>query len=211
MNHILFSLVLFLNLGCTVFGVRSVEELKYDLIHKDDQFEIRRYPSYIIAKVTVDNSDKAESEAFRILAGYIFGKNKSQSKIAMTVPVIETQGKVSSEKISMTAPVLMDSGEDGKMTMSFSMPKKYSLADLPEPNDKRVKLATVDEHFVCALVFSGFWGKEKNAKLSEELKTWLKNHPEYRPVSNPFFAGYNPPWTLPFLRRNEILIKLEKF
>lgn len=209
MNFILVVFMLFLNLSCSVFGERSVEELKYELILREGNNEIRRYPAYIVAQVTVDTDEKPESKAFRILAGYIFGDNKSKSSIAMTAPVMTNEKKVS-EKINMTAPVLMESTENNKTTMSFSMPSKYSIQDLPEPNDKRVKLANVSEHFMAAFVFSGFWGKEKNAKLAEDLKQWLVKHPEYRQISKPFFAGYNPPWTLPFLRRNEILIKLEK-
>jgi hypothetical protein len=209
MNSVLILSMFFLSSACSFFGVSSVEELKYDLILKEGNNQIRRYPNYILAQVTVDDKDDPEKKGFKILAGYIFGGNKSKSKIAMTAPVMSDENK-ESEKISMTAPVLMEEAQNNQMTMSFSMPSKYTMEDLPEPNDKQIKLVKVTEHYMAALVFTGFWGKEKNAKLGKELKEWLVKHPEYRQISEPFFAGYNPPWTLPFLRRNEILIKLEK-
>ncbi len=207
MNYTLVVIMSFLSLGCSVFGGRSEEELKYEVIQKENRFEIRHYPAYIVAQVTVENTGKPENQAFRILAGYIFGNNTSKSKIAMSAPVM-THKDQESEKIAMTAPVLMETTQENKMTMSFSMPSKYSLQDLPEPNDKRIKLVKVSEHYMAALVFSGFWGKEKNDQLAQELTAWLTKHPKYHQVSKPFFAGYNPPWTLPFLRHNEILIKL---
>lgn len=209
MKFIFVAAMLLLNFGCSFFGDRSVEELKYDRILKDGNYEIRRYPSYIVAQVTVDDTEDANSKAFKILAGYIFGDNKTKTEMSMTVPVI-TKEDNNSQKIEMTAPVIMEMVEENKMTMSFSMPSKYSMQDLPEPNDKRVKLVEISQHYMAAFVFSGFWGKEKNEKLGEELKNWLLKHPEYKKTSKPLFAGYNPPWTLPFLRRNEILIKLEK-
>lgn len=209
MNKLLVVMMLFLSFGCSLFGKSGVEELKYQRILKDGNKEIRLYSSYLVAQVTVENNNNLENKAFKILAGYIFGDNKSKSKIAMTAPVM-TNEKMPSEKINMTAPVLMEPGEQNTMTMSFSMPSKYKLEELPVPNDKRIKLSIVSEHYVAALVFSGFWGKEKNQRLGEELKEWLIKHPKYRQVSKPFFAGYNPPWTLPFFRRNEILIKIDK-
>jgi hypothetical protein len=199
----------FINFGCSFFGVSSVEELKYESVLKDGDYELRRYPNYIVAQVTVGKKDNPEKKAFKILAGYIFGDNKSNSKISMTAPVI-TKENNGSEKISMTAPVLMEQGQNDQMTMSFSMPSKYSMVDLPEPNNKDIKLLSISEHYMAAYVFSGFWGEEKNAKLAKKLKEWLEKHPEFHQASGPFFAGYNPPWTLPFMRRNEILIKLEK-
>jgi hypothetical protein len=208
MNFGLVVIMLFLNLGCSVFGKNEVEELKYDLILKEGDKEIRHYRSYIVAQVTVDDKNNPQNKAFKILAGYIFGDNKSKSKMPMKTPVMTSEGK-GSEKISMTAPVLMESEEQNKMTMSFSMPSKYTLQELPEPNDKRIKLVSIREHYAAALVFSGFWSKEKNAMLGEELMRWLLKHQEYRQISRPIFAGHNPPWTIPFLRRNEILIKLD--
>lgn len=209
MYNFIFIFILFSSLGCSMFGISKVEELKYKVILKEDNKEIRFYEDYIIAQVTVDTDGESENSAFRILAGYIFGGNTSKSKIAMTAPVI-TNEKSASESIKMTAPVLIESSEKNKMTMSFSMPSKYKLNDLPEPKDQRIQLLEVPSHLMAVYKFSGFWNSKKNAKLSKKLTEWLNTQPSYEPISEPYFAGYNPPWTLPFLRRNEILIKIKK-
>lgn len=207
MNRFIIVCMSLFSLGCSVFGVQTAEELKYEVIENDDKKEIRYYPSYIVAQVTVDDRDDPERKAFRILADYIFGKNKSKSEISMTAPVITAE---ETEEISMTAPVIMSPEEKNKMTMSFTMPSKYKMEDLPEPIDKRVELAKVSDHYVAAFKYSWFMNKDKNSRLAKKLINWLESKPNYTPVSEPYFAGYNPPWTIPFLRRNEVLIKLEK-
>jgi hypothetical protein len=146
MTKILVVLMSLVNFGCSVFGDRSVEELKYDLVKKEKSYEIRFYPEHIIAQVVVDKDNNAENRAFRILANYIFGNNKSKSKIAMTAPVISNENNVS-EKINMTAPVFMESLESQKLVMSFSMPSTYSMENLPEPLDQQVKLLKVSEQY----------------------------------------------------------------
>ncbi len=197
-----------LGAGCSLFGRGSEEQPPYKIVAKQEDKEIRKYDSYIIAKTTVSGSFKdAQNKGFRILAGYIFGKNKSQQKIAMTAPVIQ---KSESEKISMTAPVVISPNENRTWTMTFSMPSKFTLDTLPVPLDKRIKIEKVEEKFVAALTFSGFWNESKNATKAQELSDWLKGFKEYEPTSQPMFAGYNPPWTLPFLRRNEMLIELKQ-
>ncbi len=195
-----------LSAGCSLFGKGSEEQPSYKIVVKQENKEIRQYDSYIIAKTTVSGSFKdAQSEGFRILAGYIFGKNKSKQKIAMTAPVVQ---KSESEKISMTAPVVISPNENKTWTMTFSMPSKFTLETLPEPSDERVEIEKVEGKLVAALTFSGFWNESKNEKKALELTEWLKNYQEYQLISAPMFAGYNPPWTLPFLRRNEMLIEL---
>jgi hypothetical protein len=194
--------------GCSFFGKGSEEQPSYQIVAKQGNKEIRKYDSYVIAKTTVSGSFKdAQSEGFNILAGYIFGKNKSQQKIAMTAPVVQ---KAESEKISMTAPVVISSNKNKTWTMTFSMPSKFTLETLPVPTDERVKIEKVEEKFVAALTFSGFWNESKNAEKGKELKEWMRGYKEYQLTSQPMFAGYNPPWTLPFLRRNEMLIELTR-
>ncbi len=197
-----------LTAGCSLFGKGSEEQPSYQVILKQENKEIRKYNSHIIAKTTISGSFKdAQSEGFRILAGYIFGKNKSQQKIAMTAPVVQ---KSESEKISMTAPVLIASNENKSWTMTFSMPSQFTIETLPVPTDKRVQIEKVEERFVAAITFSGFWGESKNAEEAKKLKEWMKGNQEYELISEAMFAGYNPPWTLPFLRRNEMLIELRR-
>jgi hypothetical protein len=190
---ILGTLMGLLAAGCSLFGVGSEEQPNYKIIAKVDNKEIRKYDSYIIAKTTITGSFKdAQSKGFRILAGYIFGKNKSQQKIAMT------------------APVVISPNENKTWTMTFSMPSKFTLESLPVPTDERVKIEKIEGKLVAALTFSGFWNESINAKKAQELTHWMKDYKEYQISSRPMFAGYNPPWTIPLLRRNEMLIELKK-
>ncbi len=194
--------------GCSLFGRGSEEQPSYKIVAKQENKEIRKYSSYIIAKTTISGSFKdAQSEGFRILAGYIFGKNKSQQKISITAPVVQ---KTENEKISMTAPVVISPNENRTWTMTFSMPSKFTLESLPVPTDERVKIEKVEEKLVAALTFSGFWNESINSVKAQDLTEWLKGYKDYQLTSPPMFAGYNPPWTLPFLRRNEILIELRQ-
>lgn len=113
----------------------------------------------------------------------------------------------SSEKIQMTAPVVQTKVADG-WQMSFMMPSKYSMQDLPRPKDPRVKLMSVPAKLFAILRYSGTWSEEKNQEKADELLKWLIKNGTYQQVSEPVFAGYDPPWTLPFLRRNEVMIEV---
>jgi hypothetical protein len=121
----------------------------------------------------------------------------------MTAPVTLEQ---KNEKISMTAPVSMTK-DAGKWRIYFVMPSKYTLETLPIPNNKAVSLRALPARSFAALRFSGLAGEEKTAKKTEELLTWLKIK-NIQAVGAPELARYNPPWTLPFLRRNEILVEI---
>jgi len=133
----LFMGISILSFGCSVFGVRTEETPKYEVLQSEGNKEIRSYSSYIVAMTKVKGEFKeAQSEAFRILAGYIFGKNEKKQKLSMTAPVV--QGKsVESERLAMMAPVVQSSTAEG-WTMTFIMPSEYKMEDLPEPKDKRV-------------------------------------------------------------------------
>jgi hypothetical protein len=202
--------------SCSLFGVHSEEQPTYEVLVKKEDKEIRKYQSHIVAKTTIQGTfEEAQSKGFKILAGYIFGKNKSQKKIEMTAPVVQAP-EPSSEKISMTAPVVIAPDEqlqDGKTgnswTMTFSMPSEFTVETLPTPDDDRIKIEKVAPRIVAASTFTGFWSESKNQKKGNELLEWLNQYPQYKAISPPMFAGYNPPWTLPFFRRNEMLVELE--
>jgi hypothetical protein len=162
---LIFGLSMMLNLGCSMFGISNVEEASYDVMLKDHKIEIRNYKSYLVAKTTISGDfKKAQSQGFRILASYIFGKNKAQQKIKMTAPVSQ---KVESknEEISMTAPVLMAKANNNSWTMTFTMPAKYNLETLPKPDDPRVEIETVPSKLVAAYTFTGLWSSKKNKKI----------------------------------------------
>jgi hypothetical protein len=208
MNLIFFS---FFQVGCSLFGVQREENPKYEVLIKDEKKEIRNYSSYIVATTWVEGDFKdAQGSAFRVLADYIFGNNITQEKISMTAPVVQSpQGdNKNSEKIAMTAPVIQSPSQNG-WRMSFMMPSKYTLKDIPKPNDPRVELVEVPPKTMAVISFTGFWNEKKNSSKAEELKKWLSELKQYEIKSEPMFAGYNPPWTLPFLRRNEMMIEVQ--
>ncbi len=196
-------------LGCSVFGVRSAPTPDYQVLVEDKDKQIREYDEYIVAKTTVSESnyDDAQNKAFRRLADYIFGKNKTNTEMKMTTPV--TQKNNSSETLEMTAPVLQSEGENSR-TMSFIMPKEYTMESLPAPKDSRIEFEKVPKRTMAAIRYTWSENKERNQKKAQELLDWLKKQPKYKQVASPVYAGYDPPWTLPFLRRNEMLIEVKK-
>lgn len=192
-----------LQVGCSVFGVRKEENPKYRVILQEGDKEIREYEPYIVASTKIEGSFKeAQNPGFRVLATYIFGENEGNQKISMTAPVVQRP-----EKIAMTAPVVQ-SPSGGGWEMTFMMPSKYKLEDLPLPKDPRVKLKVMPARTLAVIRFSGFWSDEKNRKMAGDLQDWLTQLNKYESVSAPMFAGYDPPWTLPLLRRNEMMIEV---
>jgi hypothetical protein len=149
--------------------------------------------------------DNASSAGFRLIADYIFGNNTSTTggseKISMTAPVTM---EPKSEKISMTAPVSMEK-TDGQWRVHFVMPSQYTLDTLPAPNNLAVTLREVPASNYAVIRFSGLAGENKTAKKTSELIVWLDSR-GITPIGKPELARYNPPWTLPFLRRNEVMV-----
>jgi hypothetical protein len=186
----------------------ATEEAKYTLIEKDGAFEVRTYDSKIIAEVMVEGEmSDATSAGFRLLADYIFGNNTAASgkseKISMTAPVtVENR----SEKIAMTAPVAIQSEQKG-WRVWFVMPRHFTLATLPKPNNPLVVIKTISSKHYAVLRFSGLVDDEKKQAKEKELRAWLtaKHMTSTGPAE---LARYNPPWTLPFLRRNEVLLEI---
>ncbi len=199
--------------GCSVFGIRTAEELEYTVLEKDKNIEIRRYEPYIVAQAEMSGtSQQVQGDLFRILAGYIFGKNEIEEKIAMTAPVImdSNREQPKSEKIAMTALVVAPSDQD-TWQMSFSMPSEYTMENLPKPVDQRVVLKEIPAQLMAVIRYTGsFSNLEQRKKKAAELMRWLESQTDYQTIADPVFAGYDPPFTIPFLRRNEVLIKIER-
>jgi len=201
----------------------AIEEPAFDRLERIENFEIRQYRPVIVAETIVDGDmSSATNSGFRLIADYIFGNNlsvrgaggKPSEKIAMTAPV-QIEPMARSEKIAMTAPVKVEPQTDpaGGLMQSkqwrvqFSMPAKYSMADLPKPVNPAVTLREVPGKRYAVLVFSGFAGEEKVQQKTDELLLWLRGR-DNKVVATPQLARYDPPWTLPFLRRNEILVEV---
>lgn len=189
----------------------AIEEPKYTLVDKSGDFELRAYAPRVVAETLVDGSlNDASSAGFKRIADYIFGNNTSRSgaseKVSMTAPVTMApkSEQTASEKISMTAPVAMQQN-GSQWRMYFVMPNKYTLSTLPTPNNQAVTLRELPETRMAVLRFSGLAGEEKTASKTVELLAWLKSK-HIAPTGTPELARYNPPWTLPFLRRNEVMV-----
>jgi hypothetical protein len=187
----------------------AIEEPKFNLIEKESSFELRAYQPKIIAEVHVEG-DMAESskKGFRLIADFIFGNNATQSgksvKISMTAPVSVTE---EFKKIPMTAPVGIQKAMNG-WKVYFVMPSQYTLDTLPAPNDARVTIKPVPAKRFAVISFSGLVDEDKMAKKVKELNNWIVNK-NLKPINSPELARYNPPWTLPFLRRNEVMIEVD--
>jgi effector-binding domain-containing protein len=185
----------------------NAEQAKYSVLKKADGYEIRNYPAHIVAQTTVEGTSvngDAFNTGFRIIAGYIFGGNTKKESIAMTAPVV-AQG--SSEKIAMTVPVTASASGDSQV-VSFVMPSGYTLETLPTPNDSRIKLVEVPEQKMAALRFSGYRTDARFEKMRSQLFADLARD-NIEVIGTPIFAGYNPPWTPPWMNRNEIMVQVQ--
>lgn len=196
----------------------AIEEPAFTLVDKADNIEVRQYQAVIVAETIVEGDlSTASNEGFRRIADFIFGNNRAaggaaSQKIAMTSPVV-AEPVAASAKIAMTAPVGAEPlGGAGTMLakswrIQFTMPSNYTMSTLPQPNNAAVKIREIPGKRVAALVFSGFAGEEKSQEKTAELLAWLKAKGIVT-LSSPQLARYNPPWTLPFFRRNEILVDI---
>lgn len=182
-----------------------VERADYKVLRSTADYEIREYPARIVAQATVSGPyEAALREGFRIVAGYIFGGNVKKESISMTSPVLE-QGK-NSEKIAMTSPVLATAQGQAHI-ISFGMPRSYTLETLPVPTDPRVKIVSMPPQTFAVLRFS--WLRtdtriqRKEARL---LAALARDHVSIK--GNPIYAGYDAPWTPPWMTRHEVMAEM---
>ena len=183
----------------------AIEEAAYQVVKKEDRFEVRDYAPHILAETIVEGEMKeAGNKAFRRLFNYISGDNRSQDKIAMTAPVSQVP---EGEKIEMTVPVGQQNVQ-GRWAVSFMMPASYTLETLPLPVDPKVSLRQVPARRLAAVRYSGTWSKKNYMRYMQELESWI-NDEGLTIVGEPLWARYNSPFTLWFLRRNEILIPVD--
>ncbi|KAJ8899860.1 hypothetical protein K2173_019563 [Erythroxylum novogranatense] len=199
-----------------VFGKIGVETPKYEVIKSTNEYEIRKYPPSVLAEVTYDPSEmKGDKDGgFMVLANYIGAlgnpQNTKPEKIAMTAPVITKS--TGGEKIAMTAPVVTkENGGEGKsrVTMQFLLPAKYAKAeDAPKPLDDRVLIKEVGERKYGVVKFSGVTTDRVVEDKVEKLKMSLERD-GHKVIGQCLLARYNPPWTLPPFRTNEVMIPIE--
>jgi effector-binding domain-containing protein len=168
--------------------MEMVEEVKYKVLKKIGKSEIRRYPDLILAVTEMKGDLYSSNEEFMKLFEYISGSNKKKEKISMTSPVTTWH-------------------DSGVLTMAFVMPSNFSLKNLPLPSNKSVKIIKRKKCTMAVLRFSGFVNNRKLIiKRHELIEEILKA--DIKIKGRPLLMRYNSPWTLPFLRRNEIGIEV---
>ena len=182
----------------------AIEEPDFQVIRKFDNIELRQYAPYVVAEVVLNaTAAEAGSQAFPILAGYIFGKNKGEKKLAMTAPVTQTAAPV---RLDMTAPVTQAAVAGGTL-VQFVLPKGVTLATAPEPIDPRVQLRLVPAGNWAVIKYSGTWSQANYQEHLDQLKAALETA-RVTTQGEPVLARYNPPFTPWFMRRNEIWLAL---
>jgi hypothetical protein len=211
------ALVAFL-LGLSWAGqAMAIEEPKFEVIASDGPFEIRQYAPTLIAETLVEGDmDEASNKGFRLIADFIFGNNQvapssGNEKIAMTAPVtVEPQ----SAKIAMTAPVTVEPQSDAPNVKSakiwrvnFVMPSQYTLASIPKPKNNAVSLREVTSKYFAVLKYSGFNTLSNVEAKTQEAVVWTHKR-NLTIVGTPQLSRYDPPWTVPMFRRNEIMVEV---
>jgi len=202
----------------TWLSVRSIEEPLYTIVSQEGEYEIRIYEPYIIAQTTVNGTYRDSlNSGFSIIADYIFGNNTASQKIAMTTPVVSSdsagqnesteESASKSQKIAMTTPVISE-GDSNEKKVSFVMPSEYTLETIPKPNSDRVILLEVPARKVAVLRYTWYATESrvatKKAFLAEKLTA-----DDVVVIGGFASAQYNPPLSIPFLLRNEIIVEIE--
>ena len=191
------------------FFSSRVEQTDYVLLKKVNGYEIREYPAHIVAQTTVQGSyAESMNTGFGIVAGYIFGGNTKKESIAMTAPVVAQGEEVKkvSESIAMTAPVVSTAEGDSQI-ISFGMPRSYTLETLPTPNDPRVKIVMIPTKKYAVMQFYWYSSAARVKNMEEKLLSLLARDGVLT-RGGMAYAGYNAPWTPPWMTRNEVLIEI---
>lgn len=205
MKNTFLNLLAVLGLGSLGTNTHAIEEPAYAVVRQYQAFEIRQYAPYLVAEVNVPGpASEAGNQGFKILAAYIFGKNKGDRKIEMTAPVTQTPEP---KKIAMTAPVTQAASDTG-FTIQFTMPKEFTLDTLPEPLDSSVKLREIPGGRFAVIRYSGTWSESNYTDHLIQLQQAVKA--EGIPTrGEPIYSRYNAPFVPWFMRRNEIWLHVD--
>ena len=190
-------------------GIRAgTEQPPYEVVGQVGEAEIRRYAPQIAAEAIVEGPvETARNEGFRRVAGYIFGDNTAKTSVAMTAPVVQARAG-NSESIAMTSPVVQKPAGGESWSIQFIMPSKYTMATLPQPNDPRVRLVEIPARTFAVVRFSGLGKAEAVANHEKALDAALAGS-AWRASGEAVTWYYDPPWTVPFMRRNEVARPVE--
>ena len=205
MRLIQLTLPLALILLTVPMSSQAIQEPAYSVVRTVGDVEIRQYAPYVVAEVVVPGpTSEAGNTGFRILAAYIFGKNKGERRLAMTSPVTQRPTPV---KLAMTAPVTQRAAPTGSL-VQFVLPKDITLATAPVPLDERITVREVPASRIAVIRFSGFWTDGNYNQHLATLKDAL-TAAHLKWSGEPVYSRYNSPFALWFLRRNEIWLTLE--
>jgi len=190
----------------------SLEQPDYTIVYKDGDIEYRQYEPYLVSETVIQNTgdyNDAGNEGFRRLFRYITGSNQAQAKIAMTAPVAQTpQAEKAGEKIAMTAPVQQGESAEG-WRVAFMLPTEYTLETAPVPTDERVQIKAMPGRLMAVLRYSGRWTESNFVKKQNALRDAIDGESIDR-IGEFQSALYNPPYTPPFLRRNEVMVEVNR-
>ena len=185
-------------------GCATVREPNYKVVSKSGGYEVREYEGYLVAETTVSGPWKqALNEGFRRLFAYISGENEGRTKLAMTAPVLSAEP----ERIDRTAPVLQEAKQGGEQVVSFIAPASYTADTIPVPKDPRIRIRQVPPFTAAVLRYGGWTDPDKIERKTGELRAMLARDGRI-PVPPFLSAQYNPPWTIPPFRRNEIIVRI---
>ena len=168
-----------------ISNVMAADEMKYTMVSKSELYEIRKYSDRLVIETETSN----QNSSFRKLFKYISGDNKDKKKIKMTTPVTQTE-------------------KNGNMTMQFYMPSEFDESNVPDPNNSEVKVLNIKGGYYAAIIYSGRASDSNYVKHKNILEDQLKKD-KISIISKPIRATYNSPFTLPILRRNEVMFKIE--
>ncbi|URE45327.1 SOUL heme-binding protein [Musa troglodytarum] len=204
------------NLEEALMSVPDLETVKFRVLKRTNEYEIREVESYFIAETTMPGKTgfdfNGSSQAFNVLAAYLFGKNITSEQMEMTTPVYTRKSQSDGVKMDMTTPVITNKASSSdKWQMSFVMPSKYG-SNLPMPKDPSVSIKEVPKKMVAVTAFSGFVKDEDVMQRESKLREALRSDPEFqvKEGASVEVAQFNPPFTLPFTRRNEVAVEVER-
>lgn len=174
----------------------NVEQPNYNLIKKTKNIEIRHYKRLLYAETAITGQrQESISTGFRIIADYIFGNNRL------------TDSDSESSKIAMTSPVIQEKISDSNWKIKFIMPQSFTLQNLPLPNNEKIIITEGNDEYYITIRFSGS-SNQKNLDKNHKILLDHISENNIEISGSTIFAFYNPPWTLPIFRRNEILYKI---
>ena len=198
-------------LCCITLNTMALEKPDYEILYEDGNIEYRLYEPYLVAQTEVsmdENYNSASNEGFRRLFKYITGSNTSEVDIAMTAPV-QMSMDGSGQKIDMTAPVQQIENKNF-LQVAFMLPSKFDVKNAPIPTDERVTIKQIPARIMAVIRYSGRWTEKNRSKYEYRLRENLELH-AITAISQTETAAYNPPFTPPFMRRNEIMLEVERY